>query len=40
MMNILSANSKKEDPKSVTGLSRLEEKKCVHGVFYFINKIP
>jgi hypothetical protein len=40
MMDILSANSKKEYPKSVTELLRLEEKRFVQGVCYFINKIP
>jgi hypothetical protein len=40
MMDILSENSKKEYPESVTGLSRLEEKRFVQGVCYFINKIP
>jgi hypothetical protein len=39
-MNILSENSKKENPKSVTELLRLEEKRFVQGVCYFINKIP
>jgi hypothetical protein len=38
MMNILSENSKKEYPKSVTELLKLEEKRSVQG--YFINKIP
>jgi hypothetical protein len=40
MMDILSENSKKEYPKSVTKLLRLEEKRFVQGVCYFINKIP
>jgi hypothetical protein len=33
-------NRKKEYLKSVTELLRLEEKRFVHGVSYFINKIP
>jgi hypothetical protein len=40
MMDILSENSKKEYPKSVIELLRLEEKRFVQGVCYFINKIP
>jgi hypothetical protein len=40
MMDILSENSKKEYPKSVTEVPRLEEKIFVQGVCYFINKIP
>jgi hypothetical protein len=40
MMDILSENSKKEYPKSVTELSGLEGKKIVGGVCYFIHKIP
>jgi hypothetical protein len=40
MMDILSENSKKEYPKSVTELLRLEEKRFVQGVCYYINKIP
>jgi hypothetical protein len=40
MMGILSENRKKEYPKSVTELLRLEEKRFVQGVSYFINKIP
>jgi hypothetical protein len=40
MMDILSENSKKEYPKSVTELLRLEEKRLVQGICYFINKIP
>jgi hypothetical protein len=40
MMAILSENKKKEYPKSVTELLRLEEKRFVQGVSYFINKIP
>jgi hypothetical protein len=40
MMDILSENSKKEYPKSVTELLSLEEKTFVQGVCYFINKIP
>jgi hypothetical protein len=40
VMDILSENSKKEYPKSVRELLRLEEKIFVQGVCYFINKIP
>jgi hypothetical protein len=40
MINILCENSKKEYPESVTELLRLEEKRFVQGVCYFINKIP
>jgi hypothetical protein len=40
MMDILPENSKKEYPKSVTELLRLEEKRFVQGVCYFINKVP
>jgi hypothetical protein len=40
MMDITSENSKKEYPKSVTELFRLEEERFVEGVFFFINKIP
>jgi hypothetical protein len=40
MMAILSENRKKVHPKSVTELLRLEEKRFVRGVSYFINKIP
>jgi hypothetical protein len=36
-MAILSGNSKKEYLKSVTELLRLEEKRFVQGVCYFIN---
>jgi hypothetical protein len=39
MMGILS-NNKKEYPKSVTELLRLERKRFVQGVCYFINRIP
>jgi hypothetical protein len=39
MMDILSENSKKEYPKSVTELLRLEEKRFLQGVCYFINNI-
>jgi hypothetical protein len=39
-MAILSENRKKEYPKSVTELLRLEEKRFVRSVSYFINKIP
>jgi hypothetical protein len=40
MVGILSENSKKEYSKSVTELLRLEEKRFLQGVCYFINKIP
>ncbi|PNF30200.1 hypothetical protein B7P43_G08428 [Cryptotermes secundus] len=40
MMGILSENSKKHYPKSVTELLRLEEKRFLQGVCYFINNIP
>jgi hypothetical protein len=40
VMDILSEYSKKEYPKSVTGLLRLEGKRFVQGVCYFINNIP
>jgi hypothetical protein len=40
MMDILPENIKKECPKSVTELLRLEEKRFVQGICYFINKIP
>jgi hypothetical protein len=40
MMDILSENSKKEYPTSVTELLRIEEKIFVQGVCHFINKIP
>jgi hypothetical protein len=40
MMDILSENSNKEYPKSVTELLRLEEKRFVQGICYFVNKIP
>jgi hypothetical protein len=40
MVSILSENRKKEYPKSLTELLRLEEKRFVQGVSYFINKIP
>jgi hypothetical protein len=39
MMDILSENSKTEYTKSVTELLRLEEKRFVQGVCYFINNI-
>jgi hypothetical protein len=39
-LDILSENSKKEYPKSVTTLLRLEEKVFVRGVCYFVNNIP
>jgi hypothetical protein len=39
MMDILSENSKKEYPKWVTELLRLEEKRFLQGVCYFINNI-
>jgi hypothetical protein len=40
MMDILSENNKKEYPKLVTELLRLEENRFVQGVCYFINNIP
>jgi hypothetical protein len=40
VMDILFENRKKEYPKSITKFLRLEEKKFVQGVSYFINKIP
>jgi hypothetical protein len=40
MIDILSENSKKEYPKSVTELLKIEEKRFVQGVCYVINKIP
>jgi hypothetical protein len=40
MRDILSENSKKEYPKSVTELLRVEEKRFAQGVRYFINNIP
>jgi hypothetical protein len=40
MTDVLSEKSKREYPKSVTELLRLEEEKFVQGVSYFINKIP
>jgi hypothetical protein len=40
MMGILSENSKKEYAKSVTELLRLEQKRFVPSVSYYINKIP
>jgi hypothetical protein len=40
MKDILSENSKKEYPKSVTELLQLEEKLFLQGVCYFINNIP
>jgi hypothetical protein len=40
MMDILSENCKTEYPKSVTELLRLEEKRFLQGVSYFINNIP
>jgi hypothetical protein len=40
MMDVLSENSKKEYPKSVTELLRLEGERFVQGVCCFINKIP
>jgi hypothetical protein len=39
MVAILSENRKKEYTKTVTELLRLEEKRFVQGVSYFINKI-
>jgi hypothetical protein len=40
MLDILSGNRKKEYPKSVTELLRLEEERFLQGVSYFTNKIP
>jgi hypothetical protein len=40
MMDILSENGKKEYPKLITELLRLEEKRFVQGVCYLMNKIP
>jgi hypothetical protein len=40
VMDILSENSKKELPKSVTEHLELEGKRFVQGVCYFINNIP
>jgi hypothetical protein len=40
MVAILSENRKKEYPKSVTELLKLEEIIFVQGDSYFINKIP
>jgi hypothetical protein len=40
MIIILSENRKKEYLKSVTEPLRLEERRFVQGVSYFINKIP
>jgi hypothetical protein len=40
VMDILSENSKKEYPKSVTELLRLRRKRFVQSVCYFVNKIP
>jgi hypothetical protein len=40
MIDILSENSIKEYTKSVTELLRLQEKRFVQGICYFINKIP
>jgi hypothetical protein len=39
MRDILSENSKKEYPKSVTDLLRLEEKRFMQGACYCINNI-
>jgi hypothetical protein len=40
MMDILPEKSEKEHPKSIIELLRLEEKRFVQGVCYFVNKIP
>jgi hypothetical protein len=40
MRDILSENRKKEYPKSVTELLRLEEERFLQGACYFINIIP
>jgi hypothetical protein len=37
-MDVLSENSKKEYPQSVTELLRIEEKRFVQGVCYFIKQ--
>jgi hypothetical protein len=39
MVDVLSMNSKKEYPKSVTEFLRLEEKRFVQDFCYLINKI-
>jgi hypothetical protein len=40
MRDILSENSKKGYLKSVTELFRLEERRFLQGICYFINNIP
>jgi hypothetical protein len=40
MMDILSESNKKVYPKSVIELLRLEEKRFLPGVGYFISNIP
>jgi hypothetical protein len=40
MMEILPENSNKEYPKSVTEILRIEKKRTVQGICYFIKKIP
>jgi hypothetical protein len=40
MVAILSENRKKEHSKPVTELLRLEEKRSVQDVSYFVNNIP
>jgi hypothetical protein len=40
MMDTLCEKSKNEYPKPVTEPLRLEEKRLVQGVCYFINKMP
>jgi hypothetical protein len=40
MRDILSENSKKDYPKSVTELLRLEEKRSLQGICNFINNVP
>jgi hypothetical protein len=40
MKDILSESSKKEYPKPVTELLRVEEKRFMQGICYFINKNP
>jgi hypothetical protein len=40
MMDFCLRRAKKEYPRSVTELLRLEEKTFVQGIGYFINKIP
>jgi hypothetical protein len=39
-MDILFEKSKKENPKSFTEILKVEEKRFVQGVCYFMDKIP